>query len=138
MPGKKDETRETKTAHPEDTSQLIQNAYTAIKEGRYDDAAKSADLILTRNPANKEALYIKEKINDIKHKHTTANLNTIHDQEKLKNSEYLKEASIPYQETLRFPKKEQWEDISKRTLPELDKVIEENKIKTEQLRLIPN
>jgi len=139
-PEKTGETKDAQATHapPEDTSQLIHNAYTAIKQGRYDDAAKIADLILTRNPANKEALYIKEKINDIKHKHTTANLNTIHDQEKLKNSEYLKEASIPYQETLRFPKKEQWEDISKRTLPELDKIIEENKIKTEQLRLIPN
>ena len=138
MPGKTGETKETKAEHPEDISQLIQNAYTAVKEGRYDDAAKIADLILTRDPANKEGLYIKEKVNGIKHKHTTENLKTIHAQEKLKNHEYLKEASIPYQETLRFPKKEQWEDISKRTLPELDKIIEENKIKTGQLRLIPN
>lgn len=137
-PGKTDETKETKTGHPEDTSQLIENAYTSIKEGRYDDAAKIADLILTRDPANKEALYIKEKVNNIKHKHTTENLKTIHVQEKLKSHEYLKEVSVPYQDTIRFPKKEQWEDISKRTLPELDKIIEENKIKTEQLRLIPN
>ena len=104
-PEKTGETREAKAAHKEDISQLIQNAYTAIKEARYDDAAKITDLILTRDPANKEALYIKEKVNDIKHKHTTENLKTIHAQEKLKNHEYLKEASIPYQETLRFPKK---------------------------------
>ena len=138
MPGKTGETRETKAAHPEDISQLIQNAYTAIKEERYDDAAKSADLILTMDSANKEALYIREKVNDIKHKHTTENLKTTLAQEKLKSHEYLKEASVPYQDTIRFPKKEQWEDISKRTLPQLDKIIEENKIKTEQLRLIPN
>ena len=138
MPGKTGETRETKAAHPENISQLIQNAYTAIKEGRYDDAAKIADLILTMDSANKEALYIKEKVNDIKHKHTTENLKTTLAQEKLKSHEYLKEASVPYQDTIRFPKKEQWEDISKRTLPQLDKIIEENKIKTEQLRLIPN
>src|SRR3989339_1986916 len=138
MSDKTGEAKETKASHPEDISQLIQNAYTAVKEGRYDDAAKIADLILTRDPANKEGLYIKEKVNGIKHKHTTENLKTIHAQEKLKNHEYLKEASIPYQETLRFPAKEQWADITKRTLPELDKIIEENKIKTEQLRLIPN
>src|SRR3989339_1062852 len=138
MPDKTGETKETKAAHPEDISQLIQNAYTAVQEERYDDAAKIADLILTMDSANKDALYIRGKVNDIKHKHTTENLKSIHVQEKFKSHENLKEASVPYQETLRFPKKEQWEDISKRTLPELDKVIEENKIKTEQLRLIPN
>ncbi|OHB46937.1 MAG: hypothetical protein A2094_04160 [Planctomycetes bacterium GWE2_41_14] len=138
MPDKTGGTKETKTAHPDDISQLIQNAYTAIQEERYDDAAKIADLILTMDSANKDALYIRGKVNDIKHKHTTENLKSIHVQEKFKSHENLKEASVPYQETLRFPKKEQWEDISKRTLPELDKVIEENKIKTEQLRLIPN
>ena len=138
MPDKTGGTKETKTAHPEDISQLIQNAYTAIQEERYDDAAKIADLMLTKDSANKEALYIKEKVNDIKHKHTTENLKAVHVQEKLKSHEYLKEASVPYQDTIRFPKKEQWEDISKRTLPQLDKIIEENKIKTEQLRLIPN
>ncbi|OHC06172.1 MAG: hypothetical protein A3J92_04065 [Planctomycetes bacterium RIFOXYC2_FULL_41_27] len=138
MPDKTGKPKETKTAHPEDISQLIQNAYTAIQEERYDDAAKIADLILTMDSANKDALYIRGKVNDIKHKHTTENLKSIHVQEKFKSHENLKEASVPYQETLRFPKKEQWEDISKRTLPELDKVIEENKIKTEQLRLIPN
>ncbi|OHB36014.1 MAG: hypothetical protein A2Y08_04230 [Planctomycetes bacterium GWA2_40_7] len=138
MPGKTGGTKEAKAAHHEDISQLIQNAYTAIKEERYDDAAKIADVILTADPANKEALYIKEKANDIKHKHTTENLKTTLAQEKLKSYEYLKEASIPYQDTLRFPAKEQWTDISKRTLPELDKIVDENKIKTEQLRLIPN
>src|SRR3989339_253627 len=137
-PVKTGEAKETKAAHPEDISQLIQNAYTAVKEGRYDDAAKIADLILAMDSANKEGLYIKEKVNGIKHKHTTENLKTIHVQEKLKSHEYLKESSIPYQDTLRFPAKEQWADITKRTLPELDKIIEENKIKTEQLRLIPN
>ena len=138
MPDKTGETKETKTAHHEDISQLIQNAYTAIKEGCYDDAVKIADLILSKDSANNEALYIKEKVNDIKHKHTTENLKTTLAQEKLKSHEYLKEASVPYQDTLRFPAKEQWVDISKRTLPDLDKIIEENKIKTEQLRLIPS
>ncbi|MBI4221601.1 MAG: hypothetical protein HY607_02815 [Planctomycetes bacterium] len=138
MPDKTGKPRETKTAHPEDIAQLIQNAYTAIQEERYDDAAKIADLMLTMDSANKDALYIRGKVNDIKHKHTTENLKSIHVKEKLKSHENLKEASVPYQETLRFPKKEQWEDISKRTLPELDKIIKENKTKTEQLRLIPN
>lgn len=138
MPDKTGKPRETKTAHPEDISQLIQNAYTAIKEGRHDDAARIADLILTMDSANKDALYIRGKVNDIKHKHTTENLKSIHSQEKLKSHENLKEASVPYQDTLRFPAKEQWTDISKRTLPELDKIVEENKIKTGQLRLIPN
>src|SRR3989339_1275366 len=138
--GKLGVTKETeaKAEYPEDIFQLVQSAHTAIQEERYDDAAKIADLILTRDPANKEALYIKEKVNDVKHKHTTENLKAVHVQEKLKSHEYLKEVSVPYQETIRFPKKEQWEDISKRTLPLLNKIIEENKIKTEQLRLIPN
>lgn len=138
MSDKTGKPRETKTAHPEDVSQLIQNAYTAINEGRYDDAARIADLILTMDSANKDALYIRGNVNDIKHKHTTENLKSIHVQEKLKSHENLKEASVPYQDTLRFPAKEQWTDISKRTLPELDKIVEENKIKTGQLRLIPN
>lgn len=129
---------EAKAAHPEDISRLIQNAYTAVKEGRYDDAAKIADLILTMDTANKDGLYIKEKVNGIKHKHTTESLKATHAQEKLKSHEKLKEASVPYQDTLMFPAKEPWADITKRTLPELDKIIEENKIKTEQLRLIPN
>jgi len=137
-PGKTGETKEAPAAYSEEISRHIQDAYTAIKEGRHDDAAKIVDLILASDPANKEALYIKEKINDINHKHTTENLKTLHAQEKLKNSAYLKEASIPYQDNLRFPRKEQWDDISKRTLPELDRIVEENKIKTEQLRLIPN
>ncbi len=137
-PGKSGETKESPAAYPEEVSRRIQDAHTAIKEGRPDDAAKIVDLILASDPANKEALYIKEKINDINHKHTTENLKTLHAQEKLKNSAYLKEASIPYQDNLRFPRKEQWDDISKRTLPELDRIVEENKIKTEQLRLIPN
>jgi len=138
VPAKAGETKETKAAHPEDISQLIQNAHTAVKEGRYDDATKMADLILTMDSANKEGLYIKEKVNGIKHKHTTESLKTTLAQEKLKSHECLKEASIPYQDTLRFPAKEPWTDITKRTLPELDKIIEENKIKTEQLRLIPS
>ncbi|HHT9114520.1 MAG TPA: hypothetical protein ACFYD0_14515 [Candidatus Wunengus sp. YC65] len=138
--GKLGVTKETeaKAAYPEDIFQLLQCAHTAIQEERYDDAAKIADLILTRDPANKEALYIKEKVNGIKHKHTTENLKTTLAQEKLKSHEYLKEASVPYQDTLRFPAKEQWTDITKRTLPELDKIVEENRIKTEQLRLNPN
>jgi len=136
MPGKKDETRETKTAHPEDISQLIQNAYTAIKEGRYDDAAKIADLMLTMDSANKEALYIRERANDLKHKWVLENLKTTDAVEKLKNYEYIKESGIPYQDIQRFPSKEQWENIDKRTLPETDKIIEKNKTNTEQLRLI--
>src|SRR3990167_9187436 len=53
MPVKTGEAKETKASHPEDISQLIQNAYTAIQEERYDDAAKIADLILTMDSANK-------------------------------------------------------------------------------------
>ena len=121
-----------------DLESLLQNAYTAIKEERYDDAVEITDSILALDPANKEALYLKEKINDIKHKNITGNLKTTHAQEKLKSHEYLREASIPYQDTLQFPEKGQWSDILKRTLPELDKTVEENKRKTEQLRLIPN
>ncbi|MBI2472655.1 MAG: hypothetical protein HYV59_15685, partial [Planctomycetes bacterium] len=138
MPDKTGVAKETKAAYPENISLLIQNAYAAMKEERYDDAIKIADSILTIDSTNEEALYIKGKVNDITHKNDTEHIKTIYTQEKLKSHEYLKEASIPYQDTIRFPKKAQWEDVSKRTLPQLDKIVEENKIKTGQLRLIPN
>ena len=135
---KKRETEDKTDTPPKDTYQLMQNVYTAIKEERYNDALEIVDLILIIDPINKEALYIKGKINEVKHTRTTENLKTTQSQEKLKSYEYLKEASIPYQGTLRFPAKEQWKDISSRILPELDRIVEENKRKTEQLRLIPN
>ena len=138
MQDKKRETEDKTATPPKDTYQLMQNVYTAIKEERYNDALEIVDLILIIDPINKEALYIKGKINEVKHTRTTENLKTTQSQEKLKSYEYLKEASIPYQGTLRFPAKEQWKDISSRILPELDRIVEENKRKTEQLRLIPN
>ena len=119
-------------------SSLLQTAYTAIEEGRYDDATRTTDLMLEIEPTNEDALYIKGKANAIQHKRITENLKTIHTQEKLKGYENVREAAIPYQEIYRFPAKEQWSDISKRILPELDKVVKENKRKTEQLRMIPN
>ena len=132
------ETKETTTTQPDGMSQLMQDVYTAIKEERYNDASETVDVVLTIDPTNKEALYIKERINELKHTRTTESLKTTQSQEKLKNYEYLKESSIPYQDTLRFPAKEHWKDISKRALPELSKIVEENKRKTEQLRLIPS
>ncbi|NUO08504.1 MAG: hypothetical protein HUU08_07475 [Candidatus Brocadia sp.] len=132
----------TETAAPSPADKYpessLQDAYTAIKEKRYDDAVEITDSILASDPDNSEALYLKEKTNDMKHKNFTMNLKATHTQEKLKSHEYLREAAIPYQDTLRFPEKSHWKDISRRTLPELDKIVEENKRKTEQLRLIPN
>lgn len=122
----------------EDPASLLQNVYTAIREERHDDALEITNRILAMDPANKEALYLKEKINNIKHEYITENLKATYMQEKLKSHEYLREASIPSQDTLQFPERGQWNDILKRTLPELDKLVEENKRKTEQLRLIPN
>ncbi len=121
-----------------DISTLLQDVYAALEGEQYDDALKIIEKILTKDPIHKEALYIKGKVNYIKHKRITENLKTTHEQEKLKGHEYLRDSAIPHQEILRFPVKEQWEDISKRTLPELDKVVEENERKTEQLRMIPN
>lgn len=122
----------------EDPASLLQNVYTAMKEGRHDDAVEITNRILAMDPANKEALYLKEKINERKHEYITENLKATHIQEKLKSHEYLKEASVPHQDTLQFPERGQWKDILKRTLPEMDKIVEENKKKTEQLRLIPD
>ncbi|MFN3533448.1 MAG: type II secretion system protein GspD, partial [Candidatus Brocadia sp.] len=131
-----------KTATPltqdQEPASLLQNAYTAIEDERYDDAIEITHAILATNPTNEEALYLKEKINDIRHRRITENLKATYTQEKLKSHEYLRELSIPYQGTLRFPERGQWKDILKRTLPDLDKIVEENKKKTEQLRLIPN
>lgn len=120
---------------PGDTSILIQNAYTAIKEKRYDDAAAIANLILETDPTNRDALYIKGKINDIKYIGIVEYLKTIYAQEKLKSNEYLKELSIPYQDIMRFPPKEQWRDILNRTLPDMNEIVEENRQRTEQLRI---
>lgn len=143
LPGIPDRTsipNETATplASEKDLASLFQNVYTAIEEERYNDAAEITDSILALDPLNREALYIKEKVNNIQHKYLTENLKTKYTKEKMRSNEYLKEASIPYQDTLIFPEKGQWRDILKRTLPELDKILEENKGKTAQLRLIPN
>ncbi|TVM03306.1 MAG: hypothetical protein CV087_05765 [Candidatus Brocadia sp. WS118] len=127
----------TPMAPNDDISILLQDAYAAIEEEQYDAALKIIEAILTIDPIHREALYIKGKVNDIKHQRITENLQTTHEQEKLKSYEYLRDSAIPHQDTLRFPPKEQWRDISKRTLPELDKIVEENKRKTEQLRMIP-
>lgn len=129
--------KETRAASPvhKDISALLRDTYTAIQEKRYDDAAEISDFMLKIDPLNKEVLYIKGWINDIRHEQVTEYLKTIHAQEKFKSNEYLRELSIPYQETLKFPAKEQWKDISNRILPDLDKIVEENKRKTEQLQM---
>ncbi|MBV6519425.1 MAG: hypothetical protein DCC43_10210 [Candidatus Brocadia sp.] len=119
-----------------DIPALLQKVYAAIEGEQYDNALQMIEVILATDPIHKEALYIKEKVNDIKHQRITESLKTTHKQEKLKSHEYLRETAIPHQEILRFPPKEQWSEISKRTLPELEKVVEENKRKTEQLRTI--
>ncbi len=121
----------------EAASQRMNNVYTAIKDERYDAAGTLLDEILTADPKNKEALYLKEKVNDKNHSRITAHLKTTHKQESLKGSEALREASIPYQDTLRFPAKEKWKDIASRELPDLDKIVEENKRTTAQLQRIP-
>lgn len=128
----------TSLTHDHDPVSLLQNAYTAIEEERYDDAIEITHAILATNPTNEEALHLKEKINDIRHRRITEDLKATYTQERLKSHEYLRDLSIPYQDTLRFPERGQWKDILKRTLPDLDKIVEENKKKTEQLRLIPN
>lgn len=132
------EEREAPASAEKDPATLLQSVYNAIEDERYDDAGETLHEILTADPTNEEALYLKEKMLDIKHKYTMENLKATHMQEKLKSYEYLKEASIPYQETLLFPEKRHWNDIVNRSLPELEKIVEENKRKTGQLRLIPN
>lgn len=121
-----------------DISSLLQDAYTAMEGEQYGYALKIIDAVLVIDPIHREALYLKEKVNDIKYQRFTENLKTTHEQEKLKSREYLRDAAIPHQDTLRFPPKKEWRDISKRILPELDKIVEENKRKTEQLRMIPH
>ena len=119
-------------------TKLVQDVYFALKEERYSDAEKIVDFILAKDPANKDALYIKELLNNLKHSNITENLKTIQAQEKLRNLEHLREASIPYQDTVRLPSKDQWQNISKRMLPELDRILEESKRKTVQLQIIPD
>ncbi|TLD42241.1 MAG: MSHA biogenesis protein MshL [Candidatus Jettenia ecosi] len=133
-----DAQKETIAAPPpahKDISALLGDVYTAIYERRYDDAAEISDFMLKIDPLNKKVLYIKGKLNDIRHEHITEYLKTIDAQEKLKSNEYLRELSIPHQEILRFPAKEQWKDASDRILPDLDKIVKENKRKTKQLQM---
>lgn len=139
---KGNKTKETVASHSPDKekelSLLIQNAYIALQEKQYEKAAEISNLILTINPSHKEALYIKEQANSLKHKLTLEHLKVTEEQEKLKARENLKESSILYQDILRFPAEDQWEDILKRKLPKLDKIVKENKRKTELLQINPN
>ncbi|MCF6157233.1 MAG: hypothetical protein E3K32_01370 [wastewater metagenome] len=123
---------------PRDTSILIRDASVAVQEKRYDDALAIAELILKRNPFNKEALYIKRKVDDIKHTGMKEYLNTIYTQERLKNREYISELSIPYQDILRYPSREQWNEILQRTPPHLNEIFEVTKGKTKLLQINPN
>ncbi len=139
---KANETKGKNPSHAHDKEKklllLMQDAYTALKEKRYEEAAEISDSILTIDPSYKEALYIKEQVNELKYKLTMDYLKVIQEQEKLRARENLKESSILYQDILRFPAKEQWQNILERELPKLDKIVKENKRKTELLQINPN
>ena len=105
------------------------------KEGKTAFIQQEPDEI---EPYNEEALYYKEKLNETKHKSNYENLKAIYSQEKLRSKEYLKEASVLYQDIIRFPDQKQWDGISNRKLPELSASVKENKARTELLRTIPN
>ncbi|HJW86568.1 MAG TPA: hypothetical protein VJ440_08040 [Candidatus Brocadiaceae bacterium] len=117
---------------------LLADAHIAIRDARYDEALVLLDLILRADPANKEALYLKGVVNERKHGLVTEDLKTTGSQEKQRNDEHLRESVIPYQDILRYPAEVQWKDIANRRLPELNKIVEENKKTTDKLRLIPN
>jgi len=119
------------------SSRLV-DAHIAIREARYDNAQALLDSILQTDPINKEALYLKGVVSDLKHGRVTESLKTIGVQEKQGCDEHLRESIIPYQDILRFPAEMQWKDIANRRLPELNKIVEENKKTTDKLRLIPN
>lgn len=119
------------------SSRLV-DAHKAIREARYDNAQALLDSILQTDPINKEALYLKGVVSDLKHGRVTESLKTIGVQEKQGCDEHLRESIIPYQDILRFPAEMQWKDIANRRLPELNKIVEENKKTTDKLRLIPN
>lgn len=141
-PNKANETKEIITYHSPDKekelSLLIQNAHTALREKQYEKAVEISNLILTIDPSHKEALYIKEQSNKLKYKLTSEYLKVTEEQEELKARENLKESSILYQDILRFPAKDQWENILERKLPKLDTMVKENKRKTKQLQINPN
>ncbi|MEK7699983.1 MAG: hypothetical protein AAB332_06220, partial [Planctomycetota bacterium] len=119
-------------------SSLLEDAHIAIREARYDDAQTILDSILKTDPLNKDALYLKGTVNDLKHGRVTESLKTTGSQEKQRNDEYLRESVIPYQDILRYPAEVQWKDIANRKLPELNKIVEDNKKTTDKLRIIPN
>jgi len=119
-------------------SSRLEDAHIAIQEARYDDAQALLDSILNTDPLNKDALYLKGTMNDLKHGHVTTSLKTTGAQEKQRNNEYLRESIIPYQDILRYPAEVQWKDIANRRLPELTKIVEDSKKTTDKLRLIPN
>ncbi|MBI5306958.1 MAG: hypothetical protein HZB37_01125, partial [Planctomycetes bacterium] len=119
-------------------SSFLEDAHIAIREARYDDAQALLDSILQTDPLNKEALYLKGVVNDLKHGRVTEGLITTDVQEKQRNEEHLRESVIPYQDILRYPAEVQWKDIANRRLPELNKIVEESKKTTDKLRLIPN
>ena len=85
------------------------------------------DSILKTDPLNKDALYLKGTVNDLKHGRVTEGLKTTDTQEKQRSDEHLRESVIPYQDILRYPAEVQWKDIANRKLPELNKIVEDNK-----------
>lgn len=119
------------------SSHLV-DTHIAIREARYDDAQALLDTILKTDPLNKEALFLKGMVNDLKHGRVTEGLKTTDVQERQRNEEHLRESVIPYQDILRYPAEVQWKDIANRRLPELNKIVEESKKTTDKLRLIPN
>ncbi|MBF8277669.1 MAG: xpsD [Candidatus Brocadiaceae bacterium] len=117
---------------------LLEDARIAIREARFDEAQALLYSILKTDPLNKNALYLKGTMNDLKHGRVTESLKTTGSQEKHRTDEHLRESIIPYQDILRYPAEVQWKDIANRKLPELNKIVEESKKTTDKLRLISN
>lgn len=93
---------------------LLTQATDFYTKKRYDKAEQMVDQVLTLDPANKIARKLQNDIRDAYHSHLSQkNL-----EKKIEGwkrfQEDLREVSIPYNDLLRFPDRERWEEVIKK------------------------
>ncbi len=93
---------------------LLELAYMAFDQKRFDRCAKLCDEILLVDPHYTVAKELKEDAYKTRHKEEYYNIlaKKVEEWKKLTDSD--EEAVIPYSQSVRFPSREQWAEISKR------------------------
>ncbi|MGR3319745.1 MAG: type II secretion system protein GspD [Candidatus Anammoxibacter sp.] len=116
--------------------QALREANTYIKNDRFDKAKEIVNGILIKEPSNKKALSLRNRINTLRHLESLAEIKSIYEKEKLKNIEILEEEMIPYTEKMQFPDKEDFTRVQERIIPDKTERFEEMKDNTLKMRII--